>query len=52
MAVNGLITAVFKAGDKLDPNKYRGRGVTPALAQLFAMPLHARLVAFSQFICV
>ena len=44
----GLTTAVFKAGDKLDPNNYRGIVVTPVLAKLFAMMLNARIVAFTE----
>ena len=44
----GLITTVFKAGGKLDPNNCRGIVVTPVLTKLLAMMLNARIVAFTE----
>ena len=44
----GLITAVFKSGDKHDMGNYRGITVTPALAKVFAMLLKNRITEYME----
>ena len=43
----GLITAVYKCGDKSDMNNYRGITVGSMFAKLFAMILEQRLSAWA-----
>ena len=44
----GVITAVFKAGDKQDMGNYRGITVGPVFAKLFAMIIECRLAAWAE----
>ena len=42
----GLITPIFKNGDKFDPNNYRGICVSSNLGKLFCSLINARLLDF------
>ncbi len=42
----GLITPIFKNGDKFDPNNYRGICVSSNLGKLFRSIINARLLDF------
>ncbi len=42
----GLITPIFKNGDKFDPNNYRGISVSSNLGKLFCSIINARLLDF------
>ncbi len=42
----GLITPIFKNGDKFDPNNYRGICVSSNLGKLFCSIINARLLDF------
>ncbi len=42
----GLITPIFKSGDKSDPNNYRGICVSSNLGKLFCSIINTRLVHF------
>ncbi len=42
----GLITPIFKSGDKSDPNNYRGICVSSSLGKLFCSIINTRLVHF------
>lgn len=42
----GLITPIFKSGDKYDPNSYRGICVSSNLGKLFCSILNSRLQNF------
>ncbi len=42
----GLITPIFKSGDKSDPNNYRGICVSSNLGKLFCSIMNTRLVHF------
>ena len=42
----GLITPIFKSGDRLDPNNYRGICVTSCLGKLLNLILNERLMCF------
>ena len=44
----GLITAVYKSGDKSDMSNYRGITVGSVIAKLFAMILEQRLSAWAE----
>ena len=44
----GVITAVFKAGDKKDMGNYRGITVGPVFAKLFAMIIESRLASWAE----
>ena len=43
----GLRTAIYKAGYRLDPNSYRGITVLPIFAKIFEIVFHYRL----QLVC-
>ena len=43
----GLITPIFKSGDKTDPNNYRGICVTSCLSKFLCIILNQRLSKFS-----
>ena len=45
---SGLITPVFKKGDKLDPTNYRPIAVTEYILRLYASVLNARLLLFPE----
>ncbi len=42
----GLITPIYKKGDKFDPNNYRGICVGSNLAKLFCIIMNNRIVTF------
>ena len=42
----GLITPIFKSGDKLNPNNYRGICVSSSLGKFFCSILNNRLIKF------
>ena len=42
----GLITPIFKNGDKFDPNNYRGICVSSNLGKLFSSTLNSRIIDF------
>ncbi|MBN3309410.1 RTJK polymerase, partial [Amia calva] len=42
----GLITAIHKSGDKLDPNNYRGICVSSNQGKVFCRIINARILAF------
>ena len=44
----GLITPIFKSGDKLDPGNYRGICVTSCLGKLFSSILNQRLFKLAE----
>ena len=44
----GLITPIYKSGDKSDPSNYRGICVTSCLGKLFCSILNIRLLEFVQ----
>ena len=44
---DGLITPIFKSGDKTDPNNYRGICVTSCLSKFLCTILNQRLSKFS-----
>lgn len=44
----GLITPIFKAGDKSDPGNYRGICVSSCLGKLFSLILNERLLQFAE----
>ena len=44
----GVVTAVFKAGDKQDMSNFRGIAVGPVFAKLFAMIIEYRLAAWAE----
>ena len=44
----GLITAVYKSGDKFDMSNYRGIIVGSVIAKLFAMILEQRMVSWAE----
>ncbi len=44
----GLITSIFKSGNKLDPNNYRGICVSSSLGKFFSLILSNRLMSFTQ----
>ncbi len=44
----GLITAVYKSGDKFDMGNYRGITVGSVVAQLFAMILEQRIASWAE----
>ena len=44
----GVITAVYKAGDKQDMGNYRGITVGPVFAKLFAMIIERRLATWAE----
>ena len=41
----GLITPIFKSGDRFDPNNYRGISVGSVLGKLFCSVIHTRVVS-------
>ena len=43
------VTALFKAGDKLDPNNYRPISSLPLLNKIFEKLLHKRLTSYLEF---
>ena len=44
----GVITAVFKSGEKSDMSNYRGITVGPVFAKLFAMIIERRLASWAE----
>ena len=44
----GLLTPIFKSGDKQDPNNYRGICVTSCMGKFFCLILNKRLNDFTQ----
>ena len=40
----GVITAIYKSGDKFDPTNYRGNCVNSCLGKLFCSILNNRLI--------
>ena len=44
----GLITAVYKSGDKSDMSNYRGITVGSVIAKLFAMILEQRIASWAE----
>ena len=44
----GLITPIFKSGNKLDTNNYRGICVSSSMGKLFCSILNDRLMNFSK----
>ena len=44
----GIISLIFKSGDKFDPNNYRGICVSSCLGKLFCSILNTRLISFLQ----
>ncbi len=42
----GLISPIFKSGDKTDPNNYRGICVTSNLANVFCSLIYSRISSF------
>jgi hypothetical protein len=44
----GLITSIFKSGNKLDPNNYRGICVSSSLGKFFSLILNNRLISFTE----
>jgi hypothetical protein len=44
----GLITPIFKAGNKLDPNNYRGICVSSCVGKFFCSILNKRLLSFTR----
>ncbi len=44
----GIITSIFKSGNKLDPNNYRGICVSSSLGKFFSLILNNRLMDFTQ----
>ena len=44
----GLLTPIFKSGDKQDPNNYRGICITSCLGKLFCLILNKGLTSFTQ----
>ena len=45
---NGIISPIFKSGDKFDPNNYRGICVSSCFGKLFCSILNTRLLTFLQ----
>ena len=46
---NGMISAIFKSGEKSDPSNYRGICVTSCVGKLFCFILNTRLQSFLTF---
>ena len=44
----GLITSIFKSGNKLDPNNYRGICVSSSLGKFFCLTLNDRLMNYTE----
>jgi hypothetical protein len=44
----GLITSIFKSGNKLDPNNYRGICVSSSLGTFFCLTLNDRLMNYTE----
>jgi hypothetical protein len=44
----GLINPIFKAGNKLDPNNYRGICVSSCVGKCFCSILNKRLLSFTK----
>ena len=44
----GVITPIFKSGNNLDPNNYRGICVSSSLGKMFSRILNDRLMRFTE----
>ena len=44
----GLITSIYKSGNKLDPNNYRGICVSSSLGKVFCLTLNDRLMNYTE----
>ena len=44
----GLITSIYKSGNKLDPNNYRGICVSSSLGKFFCLTLNDRLMSYTE----